>query len=84
MFRKQSEKETEAADFHKIIVQQPSLLNVARELRLFDRIYLNGSISYVNDMDENGKIKVHGFIEPTNLVKLKRQETLKEEIVNSL
>lgn len=60
---------------HKVIIyNNPELLRIARNLRKRDRIYVNGLINYITDNYPDGKDYTNGFIQPTNLVKLKKFE----------
>lgn len=60
-------------DHHRVIIyNDPDMNRIARNLGKYDRVYITGSINYANREFPDGKIYASGYVQPSNIVKLKR------------
>lgn len=48
------------------------MIQVARNLNKFDRVYVTGYINYITKTYPDGKDYSKGYIQPTNLIKLRK------------
>lgn len=55
-----------------MIYDNRELAQIARHLRKHDQVYVTGFINYLTKQFPDGNEYTNGFIQPTNLVKLKR------------
>lgn len=72
-YRKGKREESEGMEYHRVVIHKNlKMQQLALNLQKLDRIYLTGFINYANEMYPNGNEYVNGFIEVTNLVKLRK------------
>lgn len=55
-----------------MIYKDPHLIEIGRRLQKYDRIYVNGQISYITKEYPDGVSYSNGFIQPKNLVVFKK------------
>ncbi|XP_055303300.1 uncharacterized protein LOC129568976 isoform X2 [Sitodiplosis mosellana] len=73
--RKGMQDESISRDLHRVLIyNDPEMLEIGRNLRKHDRVYVNGLINYITKKYPDGKDYTNGHIQPTNLVRLKKFE----------
>lgn len=60
-------------EYHKVLIyKDPQLIEIGQRLKKWDQIYLNGTISYIKKQYSDGTSFSNGFIQPKNIVILKK------------
>lgn len=71
--RKGKPDESLSNEYHRVVIRNnPEMLRIAFNLHKNDRVYINGFINYMANNYPDGKDYTNGFIQPTNLVKLRK------------
>lgn len=75
IYSKDKTEQSEAREYHRVVIyNDPTLVGMGHCLQKFDRVYLNGHINYINKKYPDEKILANGYIQPSNLVILKKFE----------
>lgn len=65
--------ESTARELHRVLIyNDPDMLQIGRNLHKHDRVYVKGLINYITKKYPDEKDYTNGFIQPINLVKLKK------------
>lgn len=72
-FSKGTTEETEEEEIHRVLIRDDSeMLRRSQHLRKHDRVYINGFINYTSRTHADGNVYTSGFIQPTDILKLRK------------
>lgn len=73
IFSKGTTDEVQEQQYHRVMIFKDNrLMNLGKQLKKLDLVYLRGFINYVTKEYEDEGKHTSGFIQPTNLIKIKR------------